>query len=187
MRKIRNEFQTCFDLFLFSLVSISSFFSLIELIDFYLFCQMKPTINWFSHFIRSFIWFVWFDCLNWLMEIESKWSSIDLFVCFKFSWMMMNQISSSHSYFYSLTYSDLALLIDLIDDWLIVEISLKWLISLISNFIIHSLIDLIKSFDIDWTKSDEIDVHFDCLFFSFDVSFIWIHLNWLEKESDWLD
>ena len=137
MRKIRNEFQTCFDFFLFSLVSISSF-SLIDWLIFTCFVKWnQPSIDCLISFhqIIYLICLIWL--LNWLMEIESKWSSICLFVCFKFSWMMMNQISSSHSYFYLLTYSDLALLIDLIGDWLIVEISLKWLISLISNFIIH--------------------------------------------------
>ncbi len=91
-----------------------------------------------DHLFDLLIWL-----LNWLMEIESKWSSIDLFVCFKFSWMMMNQMSSSHSYFYSLTYSDLALLIDLIGDWLI-----DWLLRLVWNDWFHWF--LISSF-IDWS------------------------------------
>jgi len=144
MKEIRNEFQTCFDLFLFSLVSISSF-SLIDWFDFLLVLSNETNHQLILsfHFIRSLIWFVWFDCwIDWWKQNQNVHQLICLFACFKFSWMMMmNQISSSQSHFYSLTYSDLALLIDLIGNWwLIFEISLKWLISLISNFIIHWLI-----------------------------------------------
>ena len=183
MRKIRNEFQTCFDLFLFSLVSISSFFSLIDWFDFYLFCQMKPTINWFSHFISSDHLFDLFDLIVELIDgnrikMIINWF-VCLFVCFKFSWMMMmNQISSSHSYFYSLTYSDLALLIDLIGDWwLIVEISLKWLISLISNFIIDWLIWLNH---LTLIEPSQMKLMFILIAFSFHLMFHSFEFIWID-------
>ena len=169
-------------------LALICFFSLL-----FLFLLSLWLIDWFllvlsnetnHQLILSFHQIIYLICLIWLFELidgNRIKMIINWFVCLFVSslvgwWWWIKSHHLTHTFTHSLTLTWLCWLIWLVI--VIVEISLKWLISLISNFIIDSLIDLIKSFDIDWTKSDEIDVHFDCLFFSFDVSFIWIH--WID-------
>ena len=182
MRKIRNEFQTCFDLFLFSLVSISSFFSLIDWFDFYLFCQMKPTINWFSHFISSDHWFDLFDLFE-LIDGNRIKMIINWFVCLFVSslvgwWWWIKSHHLTHTFTHSLTLTWLCWLI-----WLVID---DWLLRLVWNdwfhwFLISSFIDwLIWLNHLTLIEPSQMKLMFILIAFSFHLMFHSFEFIWID-------